>query len=29
MSIEYCVYVIDWVLQQKHRVKEITVCPGY
>ena len=29
MSIEYCVYVIDWVLQQKHRVKEITVCPAY
>ena len=27
MSIEYCVSIIDWVLQQPHRVKEITVCP--
>ena len=27
MSIDYCVSIIDWVLQQKHRVKEITVCP--
>ena len=27
MSVEYCVSVIDWVLEQKHRVKEITVCP--
>ena len=27
MSVEYCVSVINWVLEQKHRVKEITVCP--
>jgi len=27
MSIEYCVSVIDWILNQPHRVKEITVCP--
>ena len=25
MSIDYCVSIIDWVLQQKHRVKEITI----
>ena len=27
MSIEYCCEVIEWVLLQPHRVKEITVCP--
>ena len=27
MSIDYCVSIIDWVLQQNHRVKEITICP--
>jgi hypothetical protein len=27
MSIEYCISVIDWILNQPHRVKEITVCP--
>ena len=27
MSIEYCADVIEWVLNQPHRVKEITVCP--
>lgn len=27
MSIEYCVSIIEWVLKQKHRVKELTVCP--
>jgi len=27
MSIEYCISVIDWVLNQPHRVKEVTVCP--
>ena len=27
MSIEYCADVIEWVLSQPHRVKEITVCP--
>jgi hypothetical protein len=27
MSVEYCVSVIDWILQQPHKVKEITVTP--
>jgi NAD(P)-dependent dehydrogenase (short-subunit alcohol dehydrogenase family) len=27
MSIEYCVDVVQWVLLNIHRVKEITVCP--
>jgi hypothetical protein len=27
MSIEYCISVIHWVLQQPHRIKDITVCP--
>lgn len=27
MSIEYCCGVIQWILLQPHRVKEITVCP--
>ena len=27
MSIEYCVSVIDWVLNQPHRVKDITITP--
>jgi len=27
MSIDYCVSVIDWILQQPHRVKEITITP--
>ena len=27
MSVDYCISIIDWVLEQKHRVKEITVCP--
>ena len=27
MTISYCVSVIDWILDQPHRVKEITVCP--
>jgi len=27
MSIDYCCSVIDWILYQKHRVKDITVCP--
>jgi len=27
MSIDYCISVIDWILQQPHRVKEITICP--
>ena len=28
MSIKYCVSIIDWILQQPHRIKEITVCPS-
>jgi NADP-dependent 3-hydroxy acid dehydrogenase YdfG len=28
MSIEYCVSIIDWILQQPHRVKEITITPS-
>ena len=27
MSVEYCVSIIDWILKQPHRIKEITVCP--
>jgi len=27
MSIEYCVSIIEWILDQPHRIKEITVCP--
>lgn len=27
MSIDYCCYVIDWILEQPHRVKDITICP--
>lgn len=27
MSVEYCVEVIDWVLNQPHRVKELTITP--
>ena len=27
MSIDYCVEIIDWVINQEHRVKEITVTP--
>ena len=27
MSIEYCTSIIDWILEQPHRVKEITLCP--
>ena len=27
MSIEYCCEVIDWILQQPHRVKDITIVP--
>jgi hypothetical protein len=26
LSIPYCVSVIDWVLNQPHRIKDITVC---
>tara|TARA_B100000900_G_C20241546_1_gene578121 strand:+ start:104 stop:526 length:423 start_codon:yes stop_codon:yes gene_type:complete len=27
MSIPYCVSIIDWVLQQPHRIKDLTVVP--
>lgn len=27
MSIDYCVEVIDWILSQPHRIKEITIVP--
>jgi NADP-dependent 3-hydroxy acid dehydrogenase YdfG len=27
MSISYCISIIEWVLDQPHRVKEITVSP--
>lgn len=27
MSIDYCVGIVDWVLRQPHRVKDITVVP--
>ena len=28
MSISYCVSIVDWVLNQPHRIKDITVCPS-
>ena len=27
MSIDYCVSVIDWIVNQPHKVKEITITP--
>jgi hypothetical protein len=27
MSVEYCLEIVDWILAQPHRIKEITVCP--
>ena len=27
MTIEYCMSVIDWIINQPHKVKEITICP--
>lgn len=27
MSMEYCVGIVDWVLNQPHRVKDITITP--
>lgn len=27
MSIDYCISVIDWVLSQPHKIKEITIVP--
>ena len=28
MSVDYCVSIVDWILKQPHRIKEITVCPS-
>ena len=28
MSIDYCVSVIEWILAQPHRVKDITIVPS-
>jgi len=27
MGLQYCVDIVEWVLQQPHRVKEITITP--
>src|SRR6056300_876797 len=27
MSVDYCVNIIDWILKQPHKVKEITITP--
>jgi len=27
MSIDYCVSIIEWILNQPHRIKDITICP--
>jgi len=27
MSVDYACNVIFWILEQNHRVKEITICP--
>ncbi len=27
MSIDYCVEIIDWILKQPHRIKDITIVP--
>lgn len=27
MTIEYCLDIIEWVLEQEHRIKDLTVCP--
>ncbi len=27
MSLQYCISIIEWVLKQEHRVKDITICP--
>jgi len=27
MSIDYCCSVVNWILEQPHRVKDITICP--
>lgn len=27
MSVDYCLSIIEWILNQPHRIKDITVCP--
>ena len=27
MSIDYCCSIVHWVLNQPHRIKDITICP--
>lgn len=27
MSVDYCVSVIDWILEQPHKIKDITITP--
>ena len=27
MTIDYCIDIIKWALEQEHRVKDLTVCP--
>ena len=27
MDLEYCCYIVNWILQQPHKIKEMTVCP--
>ena len=28
MSMDYCCSVINWIIEQPHRVKDITICPS-
>ena len=27
MSIDYCCGIVDWIIRQPHRIKDITICP--
>ncbi len=27
MSVDYCVSIIEWILNQPHKIKDITICP--
>lgn len=27
MSIKYCVSIIEWIIEQPYRVKDLTICP--
>ena len=29
MSVDYCLSVIQWILDQPHKIKDITVTPDY